>query len=379
MEALATKGSGAGRVLIRGVNWLGDAVMTTPALMRLREALPQARITLLTQEKLAGLWTGHPAVDQVAVFRKGEGVWAVSRRLRRERFDTALLFPNSPRSALEAWLAGIPRRVGRAGSWRSWLLTEVVPPVAGQVRMRKRTRAEIERLLAANGVRATYPPGAHHIHHYLALGARLGASAEPVAPRLEVGAEEVEETRRRFGLRVGLRWLGLNAGAEYGPAKRWPSERFAEVAREAGAWPGWGVVLFGGPGDVTLARQIEAGVREAARSWTVPLTLLNLAGRTSLRDLCAALKCCDGVVTNDTGPMHLAAALGVPTVALFGSTSPELTGPGLPGDPRHRLLRGPAPCAPCFLRKCPVDFRCLRDLSVEQALAAVLEVAGRPG
>jgi heptosyltransferase II len=373
MEAPGTRSPAQRRLLVRGVNWLGDAVMTTPALLRLREAQPQANITLLTHEKLADLWRHHPAIDRTMTFQSGEGVWSISRRLRGERFDTALLFPNSLRSALEARLAGIPRRIGGAWPWRNWLLAEVVPAAAGAARMRKRTKAEVDRRVAAGSPRAVYVPDAHQIHHYLRLAAALGASAEPMAPRLEVTPVEIEGARQRFGLSPDIRWLGINAGAEYGPAKRWPTDRFMAVACEAMAWPGWGVILLGGPAEVPIARGIEEGLRRTSQSWPAPVALTSLAGRTSLRELCATLKCCDVVVTNDSGPMHVAAAVGTPTVALFGSTSPELTGPGLPGDPRHRLLKVEVPCAPCFLRECPIDFRCMSSISVVRVVEAMME------
>ena len=133
-------------IVIRGVNWLGDAVMTTPAVLRLRERFPEARITLLCQEKLHDLWVSHPAVDAVQTFKTGEKFLSVARRLRSIDADLAVIFPNSLRSALETWWAGIPRRVGLGGGLRSWLLTDGVRPVSGAVRMRKRTQAEVHRL-----------------------------------------------------------------------------------------------------------------------------------------------------------------------------------------------------------------------------------------
>jgi heptosyltransferase-2 len=160
--------------------------------------------------------------------------------------------------------------------------------------------------------------------------------------------------------------VGLNAGAEYGPAKRWPLERFADAARSLAARTGARFVIFGGKADLPLAHDLAGRLGEG-----IPRTIL--AGQTTLAELMAALSLCRVLVTNDTGPMHLAAALGVPVVAPFGSTSPELTGPGLPGAPRHRLLLGQAACAPCFLRTCPVDFRCLRSITPEAVVAATLE------
>ncbi len=380
-SAARLAGARTPRLLVRGVNWLGDAIMTTPALLRLREALPHAHLALLTHEKLADLWRHHPALDQVLTFATRDSVFGIARRLRGEQFDTALLFPNSLRSALEAWLARIPRRIGGAWPWRNRLLTHVVPPRPDEIRMRKRPVAEIRRLVrAAEGAggaagqsdlapRIPEPsPSVHQLHHYLHLAATLGASRAPVAPRIGITPDEVAAARHEFQLAPDLRWLGLNPGAEYGPAKRWPAERFIAVAREAAAWPGWGIVLFGGSGDLGIAEAIEAAT-PSARS-----VVRNLAGRTSLRQLCGALRCCEVLLTNDTGPMHLAGALGTPVVALFGSTSPELTGPGLPGDPRYRILRVPVPCAPCFRRTCPIDFRCLNRLDVDGVTTAIRAV-----
>ncbi|MFM8469846.1 MAG: lipopolysaccharide heptosyltransferase II [Limisphaerales bacterium] len=364
------------RLLVRGVHWLGDAVMTTPALLRLREALPQTHITLLTHEKLAGLWPGHPAVNEVIAFAPKEGVFTVARRLRHAGYDAALVLPNSIRTGLEVRLAGIPRRIGYAGSWRNWLLTEPVPWRTDAVKMHKRTAAEVRQLVVAgHGAQPrvpTTPKSSHHIFHYLPLAETLGAKAEPLAPQIAVSDAEVATVQGKFGLPRSL-LIGLNAGAEYGPAKRWPADRFIAVAKELRARLDCSFVIFGGAADNALATEIATALGSAPAG-----VVTNLAGRTSLRELCAALRACRVVLTNDTGPMHLAAAVGAHVVGLFGSTSIELTGPGLPGDTRHTLLRGEAPCAPCFLRECPVDFRCMKSLTAEQVLDAVARAAALP-
>ena len=368
------------RILVRGVNWLGDAVMTTPALLRLREKYPGAKITLLTPMKLRDLWPQHPAVDEVIGFEADEGLFSVGRKLRAGRYDLALVLPNSPRAAMETWLAGIPQRVGYGRSWRNWFLTRVVPTRSSHVVMRKRTPDEIRELVrrpgAKTGLENPDPASAHQIHEYLELAAALGASSALLAPSLHLGEEELEAVASKFQLSSPTKWLGINPGAEYGPAKRWPVERFLFMTREAAAWPEWGVILFGGKADMLTAGKIEREFRTVARQWTFRPKLVNVAGQTSLRELMSLLKLCRVLLTNDTGPMHVAAALGTPVVVPFGSTSPELTGPGLPGDPRHRLLKSDAPCSPCFLRECPIDFRCLNGISSDRALAAVMEVAG---
>jgi len=366
------------RILVRGVNWLGDAVMTTPALQRLREAHPRAHVALLTHPKLADLWTHHPDVDQVLTWTPGDGVRAVARRLRELDFTVALVLPNSPRSAIEMWLAGIPRRIGHARSWRSLFLTEQVAPPPHAQAMHKRSVAEIRRLLQASPSPATpaIPAVAHHVHQYLNLVATLGARQDPVAPRLRVTPAEVAAVQRRFG-RAGdgavprPRLLGINPGAEYGPAKRWPRDRFIAAAAEVRQAIGCDVWVFGGANDVALAEGITAEV--SARTPGRGGIVRSLAGQTSLRDLCAALKACDVVLTNDSGPMHVAAAVGTRVVVPFGSTSPELTGPGMPGVTGQGVVRVPVPCAPCFRRECPIDFRCMTGIRVETIVAEVLQ------
>lgn len=373
------------RLVVRGVNWLGDAVMTTPALLRLREALPGAHIALLTHEKLAELWTNHPALDDVITFGARDTVLTVARRLRGGKFDTALLLPNSARAALEAALARIPRRVGYAGGGRTLLLTHALRRRDGFVAMHKRSDAEIRRLLAANATATAdlNPVSAHHVHHYLHLVSALGAKSEPLPPRIAVSdAEAADVVKRLVSVNHdgGIAPLfGLVPGAEYGPAKRWPRERFLAAAIEIHRHTNCRWLLFGGKADAPLCAEIaDEFARGAGTSSSIqrPAScIVNLAGRTTLRELCALLRACRVVLTNDTGPMHVAAAVGAPVVALFGSTSRELTAPGQPGDARHQLLAEPPACAPCFRRECPVDSRCLTALSVERVVQAVLRAA----
>ena len=416
------------RILVRGVNWLGDAVMSTPALLRLRERFPQAHITLLTPEKLRDLWLHHPAVDEVISFKADDGVWTVRSRIQydydgpmklgedlrvaldearreldriaqilrtrdwrgvvesaqiqipeRRSFDLALVLPNSPRSALEVWLGRISQRVGYARPWRNWFLTQAVASRPDHVKMRKRTASEVEKLIqpaiARHVSRTTYPPGAHQIHEYLHLVAALGANPEPVPPQLFVTPLELAAVEKKFALdeksTCGRPLFALHPGAEYGPAKRWPAERFVAAAREIQQRTNCVWLILGSGADKELAARISDGIQHPASNIQ---PAINLAGKTSLRELMALLKSCQVLLTNDTGPMHVAAALGTPVVVSFGSTSPELTGPGLPGDTRHRLLKSDALCSPCFLRKCPIDFRCMNGISVERVAKEVLSI-----
>jgi heptosyltransferase II len=357
------------RILVRGVNWLGDAVMTTPALQRLRERFPKARITVTAPEKLGELLAQHPAIDETLLVAAAEGTWPFVRRIQQHKFDLALILPNSPRSALEPWLARIPVRVGYARGWRGVLLTQAVPTRAEHVPMHKRTIGEIRALLKSAPTPNLLPPSAHHVHDYLGLVAALGGNPEPLAPHLQVSDTELTQAKREIahaahvtGVHKPL-FLGLNPGAEYGPAKRWPTENFSAVARQINRkFPEVVWLVFGGKADIKVCTHVAGKLGHRA---------LNLAGTTSLRQLMCLLKLCRLVLTNDTGPMHIAAALGTPVIVPFGSTAPELTGPGLPGDSRHHLLRTQAPCAPCFLRNCPIDLRCMTEISVDQAVHAV--------
>jgi heptosyltransferase II len=364
------------RILVRGTNWLGDAVMTTPALLRLREKFPAAHIAILTPEKLRELWINHPAVDETISFAPGENVFAIGKKLRTGKFDLALVLPNSPRAALEVFLAGIPQRIGYARPWRNFFLTQAVAPRADAVKMRKRSIGEIRELVAGNPKfkiqNSKFGQSAHQIFEYLNLAAALGANSEPLPPQLFVTPEEVDAAREKFGLNeITQPVFGLNPGAEYGPAKRWPVEKFIAAANEIQQRTNCTWILFGGKSDAAITNQIETAIRNPQSA------IFNLAGKTSLRELMLLLKLCRVLLTNDTGPMHVAAALGTPVVVPFGSTSPELTGPGLPGDARNFLIKSDAPCSPCFLRECPIDFRCMNGISVERVVESVLSAQGR--
>jgi heptosyltransferase-2 len=251
--------------------------------------------------------------------------------------------------------------------------------------MSRRSVSEVRRLTSlpagapSSAILHPHDRPAHQIYDYLHLTAALGANPEPLPPKLEISAAEIQQAeqdilldsrRKVTNAAAGkpLILLGLNPGAEYGPAKRWPAESFAAVVRDVSRKHGncaW--LAFGGAGDWQLCSDIE---RLAGGS------VMNLAGKTSLRQLMALLKRCRVLLTNDSGPMHVAAALGTPVVVPFGSTAPELTGPGLPGDARHQLLQAAAPCSPCFRRVCPIDFRCMTGINPDRVIDAVLRAIG---
>ncbi len=320
------------RVMIRSSNWLGDAVMNIPAVQACKAARPDLHLTILTPSKLAPLWRRVPGVDQVLEIAPGESPWRLGRRIA-DKFEAAILFPNSLRSALEAYALGIPRIVGYAGHHRRWLVNQMPrfgPEACG-----------------------------HHAKGYLALarfcGADVPTNPEPSFPRKRPAARDGRMPR-----------IGVCPGAEYGPAKRWPAERFAATMREfQSATPAeW--VLFGVAGDAPAGDAIAQ---------SCPFPVENRIGKTSLDELMDKLGACDALLTNDTGTMHLAAFLGVPTVAIFGSTDPERTAPL--GD-FHRILQHKVECNPCFLRECPIDFPCMTGIEPSEAAAALRGVLQPP-
>jgi heptosyltransferase II len=322
------------KILIRSSNWLGDAVMSAPAVRAIKAGRPDAHVTMLAPAKLRDFWESLPEVDAVIGIEPGEGVFAVARKLKTG-FDAAVVFPNSLRTALEVFLAGIPRRVGYPGHHRKLLLNQVYRP--GKKKKKTATPAP------------TATGSGHQVHHYLALAESIGAEihgAVFASPRIEK-----EPTRRPV--------LGLCPGAEYGPAKRWLPERFAEVMKRLHASHACEWKLFGVEKDRPVADSI---IRLAGTPH------LDLVGKTTLAELITELRSCDVLLTNDTGTMHLAACLGVPVVALFGSTEPALTGPLGDG---HTVLRHPVDCSPCFKRECPIDFRCMKAISAEEVVQAL--------
>lgn len=363
------------RILVRGVNWLGDAVMTTPALTRLREQFADARITLLTKPHLAGLWRLQSLVDEVLELDRGESLTQLGRRLRDHGFDLGIALPNSFRTALELRFARIPNRLGYEGNGRRFLLNHRVPHRPDVYRMRRLTSLEISNAIrSGQAAQPVVPGGSHHIHHYLHLIAQLGASATPCAPSWTVPEAVRMAVIEKFALPTNddRPVIGINAGAEFGPAKRWPAKNFRAVIRLLHERLSCRFILFGGPGDLNIAAEISDGlaVECAAEPNARPLVMSDLCGRTSLPELAAALAACDVLVSNDTGPTHLAAAVGTPVIVPFGSTSAALTGPGLPGGEVHRFLTAAPPCAPCFRPDCPIDLRCLNEITPERVFEA---------
>lgn len=348
------------RILIRATNWIGDSVMSMPAVQRLRELAPDAYIAMLCPGKLVDLWRHNPYLNELIPFGRRPDL----EDLRRREFDVAIIFPNSFRSVWDCKRANIPRRIGFSGHWRRFLLTDVV-------RQMRSDRAAYETRSVAGKkftVKVFHSPR-HQSEQYLDIVSHLGGSRDQTPPRIRLAIEEMPALNK-FLRDDGRPVVGINAGAEYGPAKRWPAERFAETAIKVTERADVRWLIVGGRGDVEIAAKIETQLREGHLDEN---TVINVAGKTTLLDLCALLRFTKLLLTNDTGPMHIAAALGTPTVSIWGSTSPELTGPL---SPRSVIIREPVECSPCFLRKCPIDFRCMDRIQVGAVAQAVLKQLG---
>jgi len=330
------------RVMVRSPNWLGDAVMAMPAVEAIAKGRPDLELTVVTPSNLAPLWRRMPGVDRVIPLPARRKLFSSARTIREAGpFDTAILFPNSLRSALEARLAGVGYCAGYGNSSSLWLLKTSPPPLPPM-----------------------HPPE-HHGRRYLRLARWLGAEITEhgplIAPRI---AAKPETQRRDF---EGAVTLACCPGAEFGPAKRWPAERFAEVAAKVAQRRHCHWLLLGVAKDQPITEEIADALGNSAT---------DLAGKTTLDELIGTLAGCRLLLTNDTGTMHLAAALGVPLVAIFGSTEPILTGPL---SDRAILLRHHVECSPCFQRECPIDFRCMEGVTVDSAVEAVLRLLEQPG
>ncbi len=319
---------------MRATNWIGDAVMSLPAIRAIREIFPHAHIAVVAKPWVADVYARERAIDRVISY---EGTRReIAGRLARERFDAAILLQNAFDAALVAWLARIPVRIGYKRDGRGLLLTHAIPvPEPG----------EIPR---------------HERFYYLEL-LRRAALMERFPAVDEIRLDGLDQTRAdgaahlaRLGIEGPV--VGLSPGAAYGSAKRWPAENFAAVARE---FPR--VLLFGSAAERELCGSIAAKVPHA----------YNLAGQTTLREFIALASVCSLFVTNDSGAMHIASAAGAPTVTIFGATDDTTTGPT---GPLARVVRAHAECAPCLLRECPIDHRCMTRVTPERVSAIAREL-----
>ena len=329
------------RYLVRSPNPLGDACMSLPAVRALKQSRPDMHLTVCCRENLAPMWAARAEVDEVILFPKSLSPRQVGRLIReRGPFDAGLLLPNSFRSALELRFGGVKHLTGYARSLRGLLLERAVKEPVPSVEKR------------------------HHVHRYLHLVGAMGIPIEPVDDLLAI-----PQALTPISKSAGEIHLGICPGAEYGNAKRYPIERFAkavEMLRVRRPGVIFRVSIFGSSAERGIGDELAALLAEPRE---------NRAGKTSIGGLVEELQFCHLVATNDTGTMHLAAALGVPTVAIFGSTEPDFTAPI---GKVHRVIRHKVDCSPCFLRECPIDYRCMLRIEPDEVvreMEALLDAA----
>jgi heptosyltransferase-2 len=338
------------RVLIRQVNWLGDLVMTTPATRAIRSAFPGASLTVQVKHELAGFYDGADWIDEVLPFRRRSGLagivdgWKLFGDLRQRRFDVAVIFPRSFSSALWPALARIPRRIGYVADGRGFLLTDGQDYSGDFLKL-------------------------HQVNDHLELVRRsLGASGDPSDLVLPVDAANRTRMMKWLGARRQREGplVAMAVAAAYGPAKEWPAERYAALIDRFASLHGAEAVLVGSPGERARCEEVASASRAGA---------LVAAGRTSVGELLALLSLCEGFVGNDSGAMHVAAALGVPTVGIFGSTRPWRTGPL---GPATAVVQHPIDCSPCLQRECRFGhYDCLSSISVESVEEALWGLMNR--
>lgn len=334
------------KILVRATNWIGDAVMSLPALRAIHTRFPDAGITVLARPWVGALYEGERIIDRVVPLEGAPGMrafsmkWKAAAALRRERFDLAVLFPNSFESAAVVFAAGAGRRVGYARDCRSFLLTDAIAvPKPGEIPK-------------------------HERFYYLEMLRRAGLIDRlPDVPDIRLdGAGDArcrgEDLFASKGIRLPV--IGVSPGAAYGGAKRWLPQRFAEAARSLAEHAGGSVAVFGSAAERAMCEEVAqaAGGR-------------NFAGATTLREFIDMTAACHVYLTNDSGAMHIASALGVPSVTVFGPTDETATGPS---GPLARLVREPVHCAPCKLRECPIDHRCMTRVTADRVVAEALSL-----
>ncbi len=345
------------KILIRGVNWIGDAVLTIPAVHSIRRSFPDAHISLLVKPWVAEVFKESPDIDEIILYEtthKGiRGKLKLAKKLRQEKFDIAILLQNAFDAALITWRAGIPERIGYKRDGRSFLLTNSVP---------------VQKDIL----------GRHQVYYYQNLLRSADIDTTDTQPYMYLTANERKWARNLVSSSFSNRrvpLIGINPGATYGSAKRWLPERFADLVIRIMNELNGRVILFGGPSEVEIANEIITEINRLKIKLKIEQygsRLLVMSGKTTLRELGALISECDLFVTNDSGPMHMASALHVPTVAIFGSTNWEATGPFGPG---HRVITKKMHCSPCMERECPEGhLKCMSEITAEDVFSAIKEI-----
>ena len=339
------------RILVRATNWVGDAVMSIPALQALRKEFPSARISILARPWVAGLYGREPFCDELIPYEAPTGwrgvpeKWGIARKLRQHQFDCAILLQNAFESAALVTAAGIPVRIGYDRDARGWLLTYPIPvPEPGEIP--KHQRFYYLELLKRAQVLDGYETSGHIRLHGAPAAAQVG-----------------RQLLKAYSLDGPT--IGVAPGAAYGGAKRWLPERFGETALRLAGERGASILIFGSKEEWPICNVVHEYLQQGRQQ------SINLAGKTLLREFIDIVAACDLLLTNDSGPMHIASALGVPTVAVFGATDHEATGPT---GAWSRVVREDVECSPCLLRECPIDHRCMLRVPVERVAEEASEL-----
>lgn len=336
----------AKKILVRGTNWVGDALMTLPALVALRRNFPSAELHVLAKPWVAPVYGENPAVDRVimldreAKHRGVLGLWRISQELRRESYDLAVLFQNAFQAALIVYLAGIPQRLGYNTDARGFLLNRAI-----------RLQPDDKQV--------------HETHYYLRILERTGLDAPYSPPIFQPSDQALRNARNTLeGLRlIGSFLLGIAPGAAFGTAKQWPAEKFAQAADVILSKTGGSALLFGSPKEAEVTARVKAAMTQPA---------VDLAGQTDLAGAAALIQRCQMFLTNDSGLMHLAAAVDVPLVAIFGSTNPTTTSPV---SGKARLIRHEVDCSPCLKPHCDRDVhQCMDLVTPDEVVEAALDL-----
>ena len=359
------------RLIVRAPNWLGDAVMALPALEAVRRAYADATLILTARASVAPLFEEDTPArpDEIVVVDDG----TESARMRDAKADAILLLPNSFASAWRASRAGVPDRWGYRAGGRTWLLTRGVPRPRGRVHQIEYYRSLVRGL----GIEAEPPPdsgsGSSGAQGERDGGGEAGRRANAL-PRIAARPQtlaKADALLRERGAPEGARLVGFAPGAAYGHAKQWPPDRVAAVIAGLRA-RGVTAVLVGAAGDRDAARAIESALPAGT-------PVVDLVGRTTLRQLVGVVARCAAFVSNDSGAMHVAAALGVPLTAIFGPTDERVTSPGGRAGATDVIVRDVF-CRPCLLRECPIDHRCMKRIDTDTVLTSVTrQLAQSPG
>ena len=341
-------------VLVIAPNWLGDAVLALPALAGIRKLFPASRITVLGLPHICELFKESPYVDDRKIY--SSTLLTTVSDIRKERFDLAILLPNSFRTALMVHLALTPIRCGYNRDGRGIMLNL---PVRVTKEIRNLDQVEYYRNIVSSIERSLEKEILKQVQNDRESGKRK--------EWLHLSQEELQHATKilqNFNISPGSLIIGINPGAAYGSAKRWYPERFAQVSSALVKKHKANIIIFGSQQELGIASEIEI-------LSSVPV--INMAGKTTIRGLMSLIKQCTIFITNDSGPMHIAAALAIPVIAIFGSTDPGKTGPM--GD-ENIVIRKKAECRPCFKRKCPTDLKCMDLITVEDVIAGVDRILG---